>query len=382
MIKNNPIQFAVVREDSRIEEQLIEKYDIERVLMIASGGCTALNLLTHYPNISLTLLDPNASQLNLIKQKIALLNSEQTALQKLTQFNVRSHVKSKVSSHLESCSDGTLDNNLDSMSDSNGLNQCGNFESLFRHLRRFIYEMVADSSDWLAFFQGNASVDFLQQVFVHPYWSVAFELFFSDTHLITMFGPDAVQHAMPQSYPQYFQALLERGLLERELNVSSADNYFLHHIFLGYYLPHALPPYLASIASESVSVSAGSKSRKSELISKSIQSNDSQLIDSNRIDYVNGFLHDVPSLAPYQMINLSNILDWMSLDNAKAILERIKQDMPVGSIVLWRQLNNNSNYKRYLEPVFEFDDDMANQALQADRSLFYSTMCIGKKVCE
>ena len=39
-MRDNPIQFAVVREDYLLEAQLIAMERLERIMMIGSGGCT------------------------------------------------------------------------------------------------------------------------------------------------------------------------------------------------------------------------------------------------------------------------------------------------------------------------------------------------------
>ena len=82
------------------------------------------------------------------------------------------------------------------------------------------------------------------------------------------------------------------------------------------------------------------------------------------------------------MINLSNILDWMSKEEADDMLLRLKKEMPVGSFIIWRQLNNVTNYKEYLAPQYIFYANFEQQEINLDRSLFYSQVCIGKKVYE
>lgn len=323
-MKNNQLQFSVVREDSRIEERLIEKNKIENVLMICSGGCTALHLLAKFPDLSLTILDPNAAQISLVERKLALLNSTEPKETLLSQFNV--------------------DN-----SDKNGLNQCGNFESLFRNLRFFINEIIVDNNDWEAFFKGNKDGDFLDLVFSNPYWEVAFEIFFSDAHLKTMFGPDAIQHALPRSYPTYFRELFERGLKSE----NAKNNYFLHHVFTGKYLKHSIPEYL-----------------------------EHRSYNTSNIKFLNGFFTDVTSLKGCQLINFSNIFDWMSDNETKKHLERIRKEADIGCFVIWRHLNNDKDYKELLAPNFEFNLSLEETELKSDRSLFYSKICIGKKIYE
>ena len=202
------IQFAVVREDPEIEASVIRLEKVQKVLLIASGGCTALTLKTLFPDISFTLLDINPAQIGLVQTKIQAL-SERQAIGFQKKFNI------------------------DSV-DPQGLNQCGNFESLFRCFRKFLNEFILEESEMETIFKGDAfpgdapqSDAILKKLITHKYWSVAFELYFSDALLVAMFGNDAIQHAAPGSYPGYFQSVLEKGLK----NPSRNQNYFLHHIF-------------------------------------------------------------------------------------------------------------------------------------------------------
>ena len=48
------LKFAVVREDSELEAQLVRQCDARRVLLVASGGCTALNLIAEFPSLEVT----------------------------------------------------------------------------------------------------------------------------------------------------------------------------------------------------------------------------------------------------------------------------------------------------------------------------------------
>jgi hypothetical protein len=67
-LKHNSIQFSVVREDAEAEIELISKYRIESPILVASGGCTAFNISSAFPGICLTLIEPNSSQIELIKK--------------------------------------------------------------------------------------------------------------------------------------------------------------------------------------------------------------------------------------------------------------------------------------------------------------------------
>ncbi|MBP9752302.1 MAG: DUF3419 family protein [Proteobacteria bacterium] len=207
---NNPIQFAVVREDPCVEEKIISLYGYQKVLLIGSGGCTAFHLKSVFDDLKIALMDGNPAQLDLIKKKEVALNSNVG----FDIFNVQT------------------DNPLH-------LNACGNFESLFSMWRGFINEFVATKDDLMDVVLNNQNIDFIVN---NPYWKTSFKLFFSDALLVTMFTESAIQHAPKGSYPLYFKNVFEAGLLRDD----RATNYFLHHILFGHYLEHALPLYLIS----------------------------------------------------------------------------------------------------------------------------------------
>lgn len=323
-MRSNPIQFAVVREDSRIEAELVRRLSARQVLLIGSGGCTALSLQCEFPELGITLLDPNPAQLALICRKAeALSRSKPEELKAL--FNIGN-------------------------SDARGLNACGNFESLFTGLRRFIEEFILSAEDIQSIFRDDASLhQTAPEIFRHKYWPVAFELFFSDAILVAMFGPDAIQHAEPGSYPRYFQKVFERGLL----SPGASRNPFLHHLFFGHYLdqPECLPAYL------STSLRAPAP--------------------EFRFDYRQGLVDSVPDFSKFDLIHLSNIFDWMSPAAIEGVAARLGREMKPGSAVVYRQLNNSKDYAPLFGSRLRFDPSLGEELLATDRSLFYCKIAVG-----
>lgn len=319
--KVNAVQFAIVREDPEIETTLLKRLSPEpHVLLIGSGGCTALTLQRRFPQSQITVLDPNPSQLKLIQEKI--------------------HVLLKDDGQRRNCSFGI------GKDDPTSLTACGNFESLFRSLRQFLYEFVLDRRSWLSYFSDpKTDAASLDSIFQSKYWSVAFQLYFSDSLLIAMFGQNAIQHAAPNSYPAYFQNVIERGLKHPD----AKSNYFLHHILLGHYLEGFLPAYLTE-------TSAAQKD----------------------FHFVEGLIQNVASFDQYDLISLSNIFDWMPSAEVAAIAQRISNEAKPGAMVVYRQLNNFKNVQTFFER-FEFNEALAAQLHAQDRSLFYSSLHIGAK---
>ena len=316
-MRDNEIQFAAVREDPLLVIDVARRIGARRVLVIGSGGCTALSLQALAPEIRVCALDPNPAQLRLIERKIAALKSRDDGWR--ASFNIGDDSPT-------------------------GLCQCGNFESLFRGLRGFVHEFIADPVEVEAWFQPGPARDALaERVFACPYWPVAFELFLHDALLNAMFGPDATQHATPGSYPGYLRRLFERGLTAP----TAPDNYFLHHVFLGRYLDReeSLPPYLAHPPRDL------------------------------SVELRQGFLQDQTGLAAFDLVDLSNVMDWMDDASVEALVAALRAMTP-GSTVLYRQLNNRADRESQMHG-FEFDPAYGRELHRRERSLFYESLHVG-----
>ena len=319
---DNDVQFAVVREDPMVEAALVRSTNASNVLLIASGGCTALTLQALFPDLHITLVDFNPAQLERVWEKVRALRDVDAAARHW-RFNIET-------------------------SDPSGLNQCGNFESLFRGLREFIFDLVADEAEIRGLFQEKGRLaDVSEILFSNKYWSVAFDLYFSDSLLNAMFGPAATQHAEAGSYPRYFQTLFEKGLA----SAGAFDNYFLHHVFLGYYLqrPASLPYYLLAPSTD------------------------------YHFQMVEGTLDQVPELRRFDLISLSNIMDWMPLAEGTSLIGYLRNEMKSGATVLYRQLNNYTDLSTYFGDSFAFNEALGVRFQEIERSLFYSSVHVGKK---
>jgi S-adenosylmethionine-diacylglycerol 3-amino-3-carboxypropyl transferase len=292
-------KFAVVREDPAIEEMVCARVGARSILTVASGGCTALSLVHAHPELAVTAFDMNPVQL--------------------------AHVRAKA----EAIANGDL-------GELRMLNQCGEFEGLFRTLRRFVEEFVAPREELLRFFAG--SVERREAWFANKYWKVGFELALHDSFLHAMFGPAATQHAEPGSYPGYFQRVFERGLRRPD----ATTNPFLEHVLLGDY-EHP-PKFL-------------------------------QARRALPIELVQGTLLDAGDLRRFDVISLSNIFDW-SDDALVAEWARALDASRSGTAIIVRQLNNRRDVRRFF-PQFTFDDALGEELVSRDRSLFYERIEVG-----
>lgn len=220
------------------------------------------------------------------------------------------------------------------------LSREGNFESLFKMWRDFFNEFVMSVEDTRTLFIDGKD---LEKIFTNKYWPVSFDLFFHDSFLKAMFGEAAIQHAPKGSYPRYFEKAFTRGLKSPQFRT----NPFLQHLFFGNYL--SLPEYYKS----------------------TFASGDFTLIE--------GMLNDVQELSQYDLVQLSNIFDWSSLEQIKETCKLLDQKLNPGAVILIRQINNESPIADYLGPDFKIHQQLGEKLQEMDRSLFYSKVIVAEK---
>lgn len=321
MLKKNPLQFSVVREDPQIELDLFRKFHFKKPVLIGSGGCTAFALASKYPKLQITLIEPNPAQIELIKTKAKALKKYRGA--PLTKkFGVGPS------------------------SGNHSLIEQGNFESLFRGLRTFIFEFIAEKNEISKLLQKGTARQW-KEIFQHPYWPVAFDLYFNNSILKAMFGAAAIQHAPAESYSNYFRWVFERGLLRKDRK----DNYFLFHLLLGHY-PHqkkAWPVFLQRPP------------------------------DEIHLSTYQGMAQEFPNYSAFDFVGLSNIFDWSSEQEIRALASKLQRELTVGACILYRQLNNSKDFRSFFGPEFQWLQTDADRHQQKDRSLFYSSIHIARR---
>ncbi len=310
------LSFAVVREDPLVELAELRRLGKEdpAVLCVASGGCTALALHHEFPRARLRLVDPNPAQHAHVEAKVRALVDRAP----LSRFNVGSD-------------------------DPEGLSENGRFEALFRQFRSFLREFVAPRDTIEAAAGGDASAR--GQLTAGSYWPVAFDLFFSDSMLVATFGPAAVQHGAPGSYPRYFQAAVE-DLLE---TLGPERNPFLSHLLTGRYRDRARPLYL----------------RRTDP-------------PRCRFDHLLGTLDNVDDYGAFDLVHLSNVLDWTPPAEVGRLAARIAGELRPGAVVTIRQLNNDRRVEDEFSGV-AFEPGRAELLAAAETSGFYNRVLVGVK---
>jgi S-adenosylmethionine-diacylglycerol 3-amino-3-carboxypropyl transferase len=77
-------------------------------------------------------------------------------------------------------------------------------------------------------------------------------------------------------------------------------------------------------------------------------------------------------------VHLSNILDWLSREEARALLDLTSQALRPDGYTFIRQLNSNLDITS-LGTGFEWQNDFAQTLHDRDRSFFYRRLLLGRK---
>lgn len=221
-----------------------------------------------------------------------------------------------------------------------GLSQRGEFEKLFRVLRAALTELVMPAGELEAFFAAPDPA-LLARWTASPYWPAAFEVAFAEGLLHAMFGPDATRHAPRGSYPGYFQRVFERGLARE----GAAKNPWLQHVLLQRYVD--APPFLLA----------------------------GRVLE---VQWHQAALPQVPGLERFDVVSLSNIFDWSDEALVTEWAHALRVLAP-GSLVAWRQLNNQRDWRGVFAPEFEEDHALSHEWTRRERALFYERVTVVRR---
>jgi S-adenosylmethionine-diacylglycerol 3-amino-3-carboxypropyl transferase len=358
------LAFSQVREDWRIEWQVLDLLQRRsngsqrplRVLMVASGGCTALSLLAHSSVGQIDAVDCNLAQLALVElrrqalrhlsspDQLDLIGDGRAEGLRSTighRRDQRLAVYDQLRPHLPEPTRTFWDARRDQIGD--GVNQVGRFEQLFRKLALAFAE------------QGFSPLENPSDAIQSPQWRAIFEQVFERQKLIALFGEAAVNYSMDRSFGEHFAAVFAQAMVR----FKPMENYFLTQVWADRYAPgpDGLPLYL-----------------QPEALS-AIQPNLSKLYL-----HAGQFVEQLPRLAAaghYDLIQFSNLSDWMPVAELDQMLQTIHDCLNPGGAVIGRRLNGDHNLTEMMAQHFDADRQLSRALQLADRSFFYPEVVIG-----
>jgi len=348
-----PVAFAQVREDSLIDQWIVRQIPAaSRGIMIASGGCTAALLASENKLDCLTLVDTNRAQLELTRLKIAFLTDLDPS-ERLSLLGHACHtLKSEISGRLLSEELLRLQIGKDTFGPVKlvskiGLDFVGRYELLFARLEYIISDSQSTEA-MLRLSNPQEQIDFLKS---NPAYVERLESAFSDVmalpNLVRLFGEEATQNAILPFSLHFLKRM--RHAVE---TLPAASNPYLSQLLTGRFSNRTVYPWL-------------------EVPKKQIRT---------RMNYVQSTMARAlyESAEKFDFIHLSNILDWLSRDDATALLALASQQLKKGGWLITRQLNSDLPIADLCQSL-AWQQEIAERLHAQDRSFFYQKLHVARK---
>ena len=346
-----PVAFAQVREDPRIDQRLLEEFGSSgRALVIASGGETAA-VLAALPIESLHLVDSNAAQIALTRVKLSMLSDTSTEERlRLLGYRAMDAGDRHLDLQRRLSELGLAENSLGpaSLVAEMGPDFCARYEWVFARLRETLAPHQPLIRDLMSLSHTDRQAECVQpETELGQGLEEAFDEVMELSNLVEIFGPGATANpAMP--FSRHFLAQTRMALSRFE----ASDNPFLHQLFLGRF--------------------AGPLWDWLELPKRS---------GLCSLQFSVGLMSEVIATLPnadYDLIHLSNILDWVKPAEAAMLLNHVHRCLVPGGVVVIRQLNSTLDIAA-VPSGLSWQRDLAQELHGEDRSFFYRELHIGSR---
>lgn len=356
----SPIYFAQIREDSRIERRIAKERAIRRPVVVASGGCTALSLLTDDCE-QVMAVDANPAQMAVVALRIAALMQlerdehlkfigeiDASPAERLAWF-------AKVSPSLSPVVRAFWQANEQAI--VSGFNGCGVTEAFYREVGNVLRNSWIGDKGWNALLSTDnldEQVALADQLFPRQRWRALLCDILSKTAHLRFFPPFMFANVGEHDFGNYFADRFDFALQARPM----AGNYFVSQLLWGRYLPqHAdgLPPYLT--------VEGYAEAQR----------------NAHKLVLVTGSLQE--SLDPggnHDGYFLSNIWDWAVPDDRERIGQAVLRSASSEATVFWRHMLSLTPSPAVLTHRLVVDVEASRRALQDERALLYQSVVVAR----
>jgi S-adenosylmethionine-diacylglycerol 3-amino-3-carboxypropyl transferase len=347
------LYFAQVREDPRLEIEALEPGPADSIVIVGSGGCTALSLLAAGAG-HVTAVDVNRTQNHLIELKVAALTvlSRAESLAFLGAIacarRVRLAAYDELRAHLSLRARGYWDANRSDISD--GVQNTGVTERFIRAVVRVLRATVhsrARIDRMLAAETIEEQRLLLESEWNTTRWRAFFYVLLNRAVFRRAYDPAFFAHLERPSFADHFRSRAEHALTE----LSVRDNYFLHHILTGKYPVHiagGVPPYLSEEACASIATSR----ERLTLVDGSVTDHLRSLPDGS----VTGFA-------------ISNICEWLAPRDVDALFAEIGRTAAPNATLCFRNFVGWTEVPPRFQGLITEDRARGEEMMQRDRSV-------------
>jgi S-adenosylmethionine-diacylglycerol 3-amino-3-carboxypropyl transferase len=353
-----PVAFAQVREDPLLDETLVALSDAlnetlhkskARICMIASGGCTVAALAA-LPNVELLhCVDPNPAQLALAQIKLSLLRDASIderllvlghhACDPATRATAITHALARAGQQDADLGPPDLLSTL-------GLDHIGRYERLFAALRVELQPVAENIGNLLMLADPVEQRRSIQPdgMLWHAIES-AFLKVMALPNLVALFGESATRNPV-EAFPRHFLRRL-RWAIE---SLPARTNPFLAQLLCGDFVPGQTHRWIGLPCPARLPVVTWEQAYMVPALQRQPRS--------------------------FDLIHLSNILDWLSPAEARETLAAARMALRPGGRVIVRQLNSSLDIPA-LGDGLRWDQTLGESLLQQDRSFFYRQILVG-----
>lgn len=318
--RNDRLFFAQVREDPRIEIAALAPRATERVIVVSSGGCTALSLLAAGAG-EVHAVDLNRAQNHVVELKFAAVRR----LERLTAIAFlgglpsprrnRVQIYASLRGELTPAARSYWDRHHAAI--GRGIINAGVSER-FIALVAWLIRHVVQSPRGVERLLACKTLDEQRALFASEWntrrWRLLFAALLNRWAMSRAYDPAFFAHVGRADFAEHFRRLAEHAMTE----VPIADNYFLHQMLTGRYPvqePHGVPPYLSEVGARVVAASR----RQLHLVDGGITS----------------YLRAVPDRSVH-CIALSNVAEWMTPPEVRTLFDEVERVAAPGARVVFR----------------------------------------------
>jgi S-adenosylmethionine:diacylglycerol 3-amino-3-carboxypropyl transferase len=346
--------FALVREDPAIERGLA--VSAKKVVVVGSGGCTALSLLTDDVD-DVLVVDVSPAQTALVALRVAALGAlerdeylrfvgarpadDRRATWGLLRPIVAPEVRAAWDAQLEAI--------------EAGVDGCGVTEAFYRYVGRCLRHSEWPDELWVALLTASSMAEqraVFAEHFSNDPFRVALDMLLSRATHELFYPPAIFAHVAEHDFARFFGRRFREFAETRPLR----GNYFLSQIVFGRYVfddPDGVPPYLAP---------AGYAVARRNL---------------HKLRVATGRLEDVlEEETDVDAFFLSNVLDWASPAQADRLGVAVAGAARPGAVVLLRHMLGRPGFPASFG--VEVDETASREAQRVERSFLYGAVGVGR----
>ncbi len=247
---DGPLMFAQVREDPCVEMQALAPALGGTIVIVSSGGCTALSLLAAGAR-HVVGVDVSRTQNHLVELKCAAIRAldRQDAIAFLGGQPMPAVRRRRLYAVLSSLLTTPARMHWNARCDAieRGVLRAGKSERFIGLIAAVVARTVVRAGGLAALLDAD-SVEAQREIFARSWrgwqWRALFALLLNRWTFSRAYHPSFFAHVENPSFARHFRQLAERALTE----LPTRDNYFLHEMLTGRYPvrePLGVPPYLS-----------------------------------------------------------------------------------------------------------------------------------------